>query len=120
MKVIRGEAEFWHTAMVPDIVAVGKGFTVTRTESIFLQPLASVSVTLNVLVIAGFMIISEEVSPLFHKKVPIPPTLKVVARPRQILVFGLIVMVGLGLTFTITVSLAVVPPPPPKLLTVIV
>jgi hypothetical protein len=28
VKVIKGEAAFWHTAVVPEIVAVGKAFTV--------------------------------------------------------------------------------------------
>ena len=29
--MIRGAGAFWHTAIVPAIVAVGKGFTVTTT-----------------------------------------------------------------------------------------
>ena len=29
VKVINGAAEFWHRVIVPVIVAVGKGFTVT-------------------------------------------------------------------------------------------
>jgi hypothetical protein len=28
VKVISGEAAFWHTAIVPEMVAVGRGFTV--------------------------------------------------------------------------------------------
>ena len=57
MNVIRGEAEFRHTAVVPAIVAVGKGFTMTVAlpDPILEQDVTSVTdVTVYVFVDAGF------------------------------------------------------------------
>ncbi len=57
LKVIRGEALFWQTVVVPAILVVGKGFTVmvAEPEAVLLQatPLDSCTLTREYMKVPG-------------------------------------------------------------------
>ena len=87
----------------PVIVHTGSGFTVTVTEHELVHPLASVTVTVYVVVEVGLTVIEAVVAALLHRN-DVPPEAVSVAEP-----FGQIeglagVMLHTGAGFTVTVT----------------
>jgi hypothetical protein len=90
----------------PVIAGVGSGFTVTVILVFAWQPLASVAVTVNVVVVVGDTVMLVVVAPLFHAYVLPPLAVSAVLSPLQMTLSPVIAGVGNGLTVTVTLVLA--------------
>jgi len=93
-----------------DIDGVGKAFTVTVALVLAVHPAALVTVTVYVVVVAGFIVIADVVAPVLQLY-PVPPlAMSVVLSPSQILAeAGAIEGVGKAFTVTVAPVLAVHP-----------
>jgi hypothetical protein len=83
------------------MVAVPTFVTFTVCDAVAVQPFASVTVTVYVVVDAGVTVIDEVVSPVDHAYDVPPPAVRVALVPAQIAVGPVIAAVGSGLTVTI-------------------
>jgi hypothetical protein len=78
----------------------------TVTSSVSLQPLASVTVTVYVVVANGFTVIEAVEAPVFQEYVPPPVADKVVLSPEHIVTSGPALTVGSRFTVTVTSSVS--------------
>jgi len=84
------------------IVQGGSGFTVTVLEHELLHPLASVTVTVYVVVTVGLTVIEAVVAPVLHKKDVPPDAVSVDEPPTQMVGLGGVILHD-GTGFTVTV-----------------
>ena len=94
---------------VPEMLAVGNGFTVTVLVAVAVQPLLFVTVTVYVASAVGLTLMNDAVEPLLHKYVPPPVAVNVVLAPLQITFVPVMLAVGNGFTVTVLVAVAVQP-----------
>ena len=99
-----------HSVTLPEAVTVGRSFTVTVTDAVFVHPFASVPVTVYVVLTVGVAVTGVPVVALnpvegVHAYVPAPLALKFVDAPMQKLTLPEVVTFGNG--FTVTAKLAV-------------
>ncbi len=81
---------------------IGTGFTVTIVEHELLQPLASVTVTVYVVVTVGLTVMAAVVAPVLQRKDVPPDAVMVDEPPIQIAGFaGVILHTGSGFTTTV-------------------
>ena len=93
----------------PVAVTVGRGFTVTTLDAVFVQPFPSVPVTTYVVVVVGLTIFEFPFpSPLFQVYVLAPLAVIVIDAPRHIVPPDNVI-VGFGLTVTTLRAVAVTP-----------
>jgi len=84
------------------ILQVGPGVTVTIAEHELVQPLASVTVTVYVVVTVGFTVIAAVVAALLHRNDTPPEAVSEVEPPTQIESFETMMLhTGAGLTVTV-------------------
>ena len=95
---------------LPLIEAVGWLFTVTVCCAVAVQPNALVTVTVYVVVVAGFTEMDAVVcAPTLHKYVPPPVAVSVTAVPLQVAAGPLIPATGSGFTVNARVAVDVQP-----------
>jgi hypothetical protein len=81
---------------------VGAGFTVTVAEHELVHPLALVTVTVYVVVVAGLTVIEAVVAALLQRNEVPPDAVNVEEPPTQIEgLFGVMLQVGPGFTVTV-------------------
>src|SRR5690554_2560863 len=87
-------------------LTVGRAFTVTITDFVSLQPLASVSVAVYVIVVVGDTVIDvpvpKDVVPSNHSIDPFPEAVIDVVDPAQIVAPVFTVINSCGVLFTVT------------------
>ena len=93
------------------MAAVGSGFTVTVCDATAVQPLASVTVTLYAVVLAGDTVMLAVVAPVFHSYPEPPLAVRVVFSPSQMMVSPVMAAFGSGFTVTIRLAASVQPLP---------
>ena len=84
------------------IVAVAAAPTVTVCDALAEQPLASVTLTLYVVVATGATVIDALVAPFDHRNDVPPLAVRVTLAPAQLVLGPAIVAVGFGFTVTFT------------------
>ena len=104
----------WQTTLLPVIATIGNGFTVTTTASVEVQLLASVIVTVYVVVATGVTVTDALVPALPQLYVyGVAPfvalAVKVVDKPAQIVTSAPAFAVGPPVLLTVAVAVAVQP-----------
>lgn len=103
------------------ITHVGDGFTVTVVEHELVHPNGSVTVTVYVVVDAGFTVIESFVEPVLQRKAVPPDATSVVEPPMQMDgLTGVMLQMGVGFTITVTEQEEVHPLSPSVTVTVYV
>jgi hypothetical protein len=98
-----------HIFWLPDITAVGFGFTVSTFDAVPVQPLVLVTVTVYVVVTRGATLMTEVVAPILHTYVPPPLAVRLVLVPEHIAFTPLICAAAVELTVTVRLALFIHP-----------
>ena len=97
-----------HTEKSGPALIAGKGFTVTVTVDVLIQPAADVPVTVYVVVAAGLNA-TPCVTPLFQEYVDAPVAVKVTVPPKQTDCAKPALTIGKGFTVTVTADVLIQP-----------
>lgn len=99
-----------HMAISPEIITTGYDNTVISTDSVSVQLLPSVTVTVYVEVLVGITVTAELLPRLLdHAYVPAPEAVRTVLLPVQMVVVPVITATGRAFTVTDDVSVSVQP-----------